>query len=172
MEIVKEDIIDIDLDSGTVARSFTNYAIGEGDKEGNIYGVRLFKQKQQIDPTGCTVTGYFIRADKTTVIIGGIISNKRAYIKLPQSCYAVEGNFTLAIKITYGSSTMTARVVDGTVIDTTSDAVIDPGGIVPDISELLAVIERAEDAAEAIAEFSITEELISGDDYRVIINVE
>ena len=47
---------------------------------------------------------------------------------------------------------------------------LDPTGDVPDIDELMAVIERAEDAAEAIADFSVSVTLNSGDDYTLVVS--
>ena len=172
MAVFREDIASIDLENGTLFRSFLNHAIGEGDASGNRYGFRAFRNNAPVDLSGCSVTGYFIRADKTTVIIEGITEGNKAYVLLPATCYAIDGNFSLAIKITGGGTTGTIRIVDGTVVNTVSDSVVDPGGAVPEIDELMAVIERAEDAAQEIASFSVYEELISGDDYRLVVNVE
>lgn len=148
-----------------------NRSIGEGDADENRYGVNVLKDGAPVDLSGCTVTGYFLKPDGTTVIMSGFTSGSKAYVSLPATCYAVEGQFTLAIKLTGGGVTGTMRVIDGTVINTSNDNVIDPGGTVPDITALMAVISRAEAAAEDIAKFAVTEELISGTDYRVIISV-
>lgn len=171
MAVYRENIIDIELETGTLHRSFLNHSVGEGDSSGNRYGVRVFRNGSPVNLTGVTVLGYFIRPDETTIIIQGATNGNEAYVVLANACYAKEGNFSLAIKLSGGGVTGTMRIVDGTVINTTTDAVYDPGGVVPDINELMAVIERAEDAADEIASFVITEELISGDDYRVIVNV-
>lgn len=172
MAIYKEDITDVDLDTGNISRSFVNKSIGESDANGDRFGVRCIRNKQPVDLTGYTVTGYFIRSNGTSVIIQGTASGSKAYVELPASCYVIEGTFSLAIKLTGQGKTATVRIVDGTVVNTVIGSVVDPGGIVPDLSELLAVIGRAEDAAETIGDFAITEQLIEGDDYRLIINVE
>lgn len=171
MAIYREDILDLNLESGTVHRSFACKCICEGDDSGNRYGMRLMRDGEIVDVSECTVTGYFIRADQTSVIIEGAVSDNVAYVELPQSCYVVPGNFSLAIKLTGGNATETMRIIDGTVIDTIIGPVVDPGGIVPDLSELMEVIERAETAAADIAKFSVTEQLISGDNYRLIVDV-
>lgn len=170
MAIYNENIIDIDLESGQIHRSFAHKAIGEGDKNGNRYGIRAYRNGTPVDLTGCMVTGYFIRADQTTIIIEGVASENKAYVELNQNCYVTEGNFALAIKVTGGGITGTMRIVDGTVVNTVAGTVVDPGGTVPDLSELMAVIERAEAAAETVAGFVVTEELIEGDDYRLIVD--
>lgn len=171
MLLEKQDIIEIDLDTGTIERSFSSRAIGEGDINGDRFGAKLKRNGAPVNISECTVTGYFVRSDGVTIIVPGEVENNTAIVQLTQSCYAVSGNFSLAIKLTGAGATVTIRMVDGMVIDTTTDDVSDPSGVVPDIDELLAVIGRAEDAAEEIASFVITEELISGTDYCLIVNV-
>lgn len=170
MNIQNANIIDIELDSGTVHRSFCDKVICEGDNNANIYGFRCLRQNEPVSLAGCTCMGYFVKPDKTTVLIEGITDGNTAYVTLPDTCYAVVGQFSLAIKLYGGNVSGTIRIVDGTVTDTTTDSVIDPGGVLPDLEELLAVIGRAEDAAAAIESFVIDTEQISGDDYRLIIS--
>ncbi|MBO7661937.1 MAG: hypothetical protein J6U01_01040 [Clostridia bacterium] len=170
MAIYREDIVDIELENGTVHRSFMNKTIGEGDIKGNRFGFRCFRNGTPVQLNGSTVVGHFTRADGTTVQIdGGAVTGDTAYIELPEACYAVEGQFALAIKLSGGGRTGTIRMVDGTVINTTNGTVIDPGNVIPDLSDYLAVIEDAEEAAEIINGISITAELISGEDYRIIV---
>lgn len=172
MALYKNDIADIDLETGTISRSFANHAIGMGDISAERFGIRLFRKGVPVQISGGTCIGYFIRHEnKDTVIInGGSFSGNEAYITLPESCYTKEGNFSLAIKLIDGAVTGTFRIVDGTVIKTLSGDIVDPGGTIPDISELLAVIGRAEAAADVIEGIEIRAELISGDNYSIIVN--
>lgn len=170
MAVYREDIINIDLESGTLFRNFMNHSIGEGDDDGNRFGVRVYRNGAAVSLSNCTVAGYFIRSDGQTIIAPGTISGNKAYVTLPDTCYAKEGNFTLAIRITGGGVTGTMRIVDGTVVNTTTTEIVDPSGTVPDIDALMAVIERAEDAAEAIADFSVSVTLNSGTDYTLVIS--
>lgn len=172
MEITNSQMAKVDLRSGSVFRTFLCKSIGEGDDDGNVYGVRCYRDGESVSLSGYSVNGYFIRADGQTVIMSGTVSGNRAYVTLPKSCYAIEGNFTLAIKVIGGGTTVCMRIVDGTVMNTTTDAVIDPGGTVPDIDALMAVIERAEAAAEDIQRFSVYTELRSGTDYTLVVNSE
>lgn len=171
-DIKRADIVGIDLTNGKLYRSFANKQIGEGDEYGNVFGGSLTRNGEPVDISGATVTGYFIRPDNACVIIEGTASGNIFSVTLPAQCYAYEGNFSLAIKVSTGGETETMRIVDGTVVNTATGTVIDPGGIVPDLEELMAVVERAEDAVEAISGLIVTEELISGDDYRLIVNVQ
>lgn len=142
MAIYKEDIVDIELNSGSIHRSFLNRTIGEGDALANRFGIRAFRNGVA-ETLGGTCTGYFIRPDGGTIAIAGTVSENTAYVVLPQACYAYEGQFALAIKVASGSVTGTMRIVDGVVSNTTTDTVVDPGTIIPSIETLLAAIEAA-----------------------------
>lgn len=172
MAIYKEDIVDVNLDTGTVHRSFANKMIGEGDKKGDCFGVRCIKNGQLLSLSGSIVIGHFIKPDGTTVEMYGEIKNgDTAVVVLPESCYAIEGNFSLAIKVSNagGQNIATLRMVDGTIINTTDGAVIDPGSVVPDLSDMTEMVERAEAAVEIILAFSITAEQIDDTDYKIVI---
>lgn len=164
----REDYADIELESGTVHRTRLNKAIGEGDNHGNRYGVRVFCEGEPVDLTGVTCVGYFMRADGTaTEVITGARSGNVAYVELPEACYAVVGNFTLTIKLVYSDYAMTARIVDGTVVDTELGELADPGDTIPDLSDFAALVARVEAAAEKIESFDITAEVITGTRYRL-----
>lgn len=170
MAIYKNDVVDIDLETGTVSRSFANRMLGEGDINGNRFGFRCLRNKTPISLNGTSVVGHFTRADGNTIVInGGAVTGDTAVISLPQACYAVEGTFTLAIKLSGGGVTGTIRMVDGTVVKTTNGAMIDPGNVIPDLSDYLAVVEEAEAAAAIINGISIAAELISGENYNIIV---
>lgn len=149
MAIFHEDMVNIELKGGNVFRTFVNNTVGGGDADANKFGVRAYRNGTA-EPLNGTVTGYFVRADGETVVINdGVVSGNEAYVMLPESCYAVEGNFTLSIKITNDGDTSTLRIVDGTVSRTSTDAIVDPGTLVASIDDL---IEAIEDAVETIPE--------------------
>lgn len=175
MAIYHEDIIDVELESGTVHRSFAQKIVGEGDKNANRYGIRLWRNGEPESVGGSSCIGYFIRHGHgdTVTIDGGLFSGQEAYIDLPDDCYHYDGAFTLVIKLVklVGSGvTGTMRIIDGTVVDSMIGSPIDPGGVIPDISDLMAVIERAEDAAETIADISIYAEQIEDENYAIVVN--
>lgn len=165
------DIVDIDLDTGTVHRSFAHRTLGEGDVNANQFGVRLWRSGQPVTAEGSQCMGYFIRHGRgdTVIISGGLFSGQEAYITLPDSCYAYDGAFSLVIKLIGGGVTGTMRIVDGTVVDSMIGSPVDPGGVIPDLDELLAVIGRAEAAANTIAGISIRAELVADENYRLIV---
>ena len=143
MAIYRNDVVTIDLENGNIHRSFMAKTIGEGDALANRFGVKLVRGGEAVDISGATCTGYFIRPTGDTVVINGSISNGTAYVELPQTCYAYEGQFSLAIKLTGGSATGTMRIVDGVVANTTTDSVVDPGTVIPSVEALIAAIDAA-----------------------------
>ena len=167
MAIYREDIVDIDLKSGSLFRSFFNRQLGEGDISGDLFGVRLFRYGEPESLTGVSCVGYFIKPDGDSVTITGGRSGNLVYVILPESCYVTNGQFQLTIKITNGEASTTVRIVDGTIIDTILGNIIDPGTVIPDLSEFEALVERAEAAAETIEGFSITNTLLTGTRYRI-----
>ena len=143
MAIYHEDIVDIELNNGSIHRSFLSHTIGAGDALANRFGVRVFRNGAAED-IGGTCMGLFVRADGTTVTIAsGTVSGNMAYVTLPEACYAVEGQFALAIKCQGSGVTGTLRIVDGVVSRTSTDALVDPGTVITGIEELIAMIGTA-----------------------------
>lgn len=122
-----------------------------GDNGGNLIGVEVLDDGSPATLTG-GVTGYIIRADGATVTVNGTLEGNRASIVLPASAYIVVGQVSIVVKV----STMTVGACVAYVYRTTTDTIVDPGSVVPDISELLAKIAdceaAAEDAEDAAAE--------------------
>lgn len=146
---IKEDVIDFELTKNKLLRNSGVRLIGQGDNLGDVFGVRIFQDGVAFNLDGYSVQGYFIRQNGTTVLINGsAVNGNVAIVTLPQACYVYEGPFSLAIKIV-GTITETLRVIDGVVTKTTTETMIDPGSVVPDISQLLAKIQQMEQATTA-----------------------
>lgn len=168
----REDIIDIDLESGGVHRSYLSHLLNGNDIQANRFGVRLFRNGEPVTIDGATCMGYFIRHEtqEAVTINGGTFRQNVAYVTLPEACYAVDGTFSLVIKLVGGGVTGTMRIIDGTVINQTIGAIVDPGSVVPDISDLMAKISRAEAAADTIYKLKVETEQISGTRYRLKVS--
>ena len=172
MAVKRENYIDVDLRQNCVSRTFANVVIGEGDTKGDRFGVRVFDGGEPADMLNTVCTGYFIRPDGITLVIGGEVSANLAYVILPAAAYAKEGKFTLAIKASGENFATTLRIVDGVVAETTTGDVSDPTGTIPSLEELLAVIADAEAAVETIAGFELTASIIEGTRYKISISKE
>lgn len=97
------------------------------------------------------VVATFIRADGGTEEITGGIDNGAAVVTLPQSCYAVPGRFALTIfNAGADGSTTAVYACVGNVINTTTDTIIDPGSVVPTMTDITAAYNAAQ-AAVAMA---------------------
>ena len=139
----REDIVNIDLENGNIHRTYLKHSIGYGDNNANKFGVRVFRNGEAETLLG-SCYGLFIRADGATITVNtGAVSGNLALVTLPEACYAVEGVFTLAIKVTAEEDVTTLRIVDGMVDRTRTDAVVDPGTLIPSIDDLMAAIEEA-----------------------------
>lgn len=163
------DLLDIDIakSGSTIHRSFINKLIGEGDVNGNGYGVRIFNNGQNANLDGCTCIGYFVRPDGETTVISGTISGNTAYVVIPQACYVQVGNFSLSIKIVASGFAGTMRIVDGTITDTSTDTFVDPGSVIPDLASWTALVASANTAATNIGKIHIESELIEGTRYKM-----
>lgn len=91
------------------------------------------------------VTGYVIREDNSTVVIIGSLSSNRASIVLPASAYAVVGKVSIVVKV--GETTVGACTAY--VYRTTTDVIVDPGHVIPSLTELLAKIGDCQAATTA-----------------------
>ena len=162
-KIYHEDILSIDLSSnGTISRSFMNHSIGTKDAMANRYGVRLFFDGEPVNLNTASCIGLFMAPDGTKIVISGdytYCGGNVAYVQLPQACYNVEGQFTLAIKVIEAPITGTMRIVDGIVDNTGSDGAVAPVESVPTYQEILAVYEQMLEAKDGAVRCDIEQEL-------------
>ena len=139
MAVYKQDIIDINLNSGNIYRSFLNHAIGFGDNAADHFGVRVFRDGVPVTLSSVTVQGFFRNSQGQNIaLVSGTVEGNVAYVTLPQACYNYEGQFTLAIKLVGGGVTGTMRIVDGFVDNTNSSGTVAPTGTVPTYQEIIA----------------------------------
>jgi hypothetical protein len=96
-----------------------------------------------------SVSARFMRANNTTILLTGSVTNGKAVITLHQDCYNVPGRFQLAIFNTVSGTTTCIYAAIGTVQRTVAGELIDSGEAVPDISDLLAQIDACEQATAA-----------------------
>lgn len=166
MAIYKSDIVNIDLDSGSIFRSFLNNTIGTADKDANRFGVRVFRSGAEVDLSGCSCYGYFRDPQGNNIALTsvGTVSGNEAYITLPQACYNYEGQFCLAIKLIGGGVTGTVRIIDGVVDNTNTGSAVAPTSAVPTYTEILSQYD-AMVAATAAANTAIAPTFAQGTAY-------
>lgn len=157
MAIYKSDIVDVNLESGIIHRSFLLHAIGHKDDDADRFGVRVFRNGEAVNLSGVACQAIFMAPDGSNIALTsyGTVSGNTAYVTLPQACYNVEGQFCLAIKLVGGGVTSTVRIVDGIVDRTGATGTVAPTGSVPTYQEIIAQYEdmvAATEAAESAAD--------------------
>ena len=101
------------------------------DKDAHIFELSLYRGAQEMDLSGASAQGYFIRADGYTVPITGAISGNVVTLTLSESCYYVVGNFNLIIKVSIGESRKSVFWGNGYVVRSMTDAIVDERRIHP-----------------------------------------
>lgn len=120
-----------------------------GDKDAHVFELTLYRGAEEIDLSGASAHGYFIRADGYTVPITGAISGNVVTLTLSEGCYYVVGNFNLIIKVSTAESRKSVFWGNGYVVRSMTDAIVDEENVIPSLDELLAQIAAAESATKA-----------------------
>lgn len=115
------------------------------DNAGNTINVFVMDNGEPAT-IGGTVSANVIRSDGQTVAVSGAIEGNKAYVILPQACYAVPGVVHIIIKLTQNTTVTTIAAIVANVYMSTTDSVIDPGQVIPSIQALMALIEEAVDS--------------------------
>ena len=115
MALHQNDIVDVEMNSGSIHRSRANITAGNLDDAANRFGVRVLRDGQAEDLTGVSCYGYFTDSQGNRQTLTGTVSGNVAYVELTDDCYTYFGIFRLAIKLSGGGVTTTVRIVDGTI---------------------------------------------------------
>lgn len=141
---------DVDLRCGAqTPQIWPNALMLTGDNLAHTWRVRVFDGGEAVALTGATVTGYFVRTDGNTVAVQGSAEGSTAIVTLAQACYAFEGDLKGVMRLTLGGKTVTLSVLTLMVRKVLTDAIIDPGNVIPSLEDLLAQIEAMETATAA-----------------------
>ncbi len=175
MEVYREDLVEIELESGTLHRSFLNRSIGKGDNLANRFGVKLFRNGEPVNAELAVCQGIFMAPNGQNILVSGSgftgVSGNAAWVQLPQACYNVEGQFTLAIKVIGDGVTGTMRIVDGTVDNTGTEGAVAPTGTVPTYQEVLAVYQQMLEAKAGAVRYDIEQDLTKEQRIRARDNI-
>lgn len=138
--------IDVDAD---IQMTPLKSLYASGDKDAHVFELSLYRGAQEMDLSGASAQGYFIRADGYTVPITGAISGNVVTLTLSEVCYYIVGNFNLIIKVSTAESRKSVFWGNGYVVRSMTDAIVDEENVIPSLDELLAQIAAAEAAAKA-----------------------
>lgn len=125
-------------------------ALQYGDAGAHEWQVDVTERGNAVDLRGCAVRAYCHRADGSTAgPIEGTARYGRAEITLTGSCYAVVGSTTMILRAEAADGEKTTlAVLSCRVARDTTDAIVDPGRVIPDLARLLEQVERTEAAAD------------------------
>ena len=96
-----------------------------------------------------TVSGKFIRANGSTILCGGSISDGKAVVTLNQDCYNIPGRFKLSIINTTDNDSSVIYSCVGEVQRSQEGTVTDTGTVVPTPEQLAQAISDCNTAATA-----------------------
>lgn len=127
--------------------------LGMGDNDGCVLKINVLDSGSPANLSGNGVAAYMMRSDGTTVSQTGSVSGNTITISIQEAGLAVPGRVVMAVRAVNGSTKYTVAFAEFTAAQTRTDALVDPGHVVPSIDELLAQIQRMEQgtaAAEAV----------------------
>lgn len=139
--------------------------LGEFDSYANAFCALLYRDGQEIDAGGYTVTGYFIRPDEETVPIVGGASDNMVFAFLTPDCYFFDGAFTFVIKVNDGTMEQTVLICDGVIERTRTDTFIDGNIITHTVHVGISSIEQTVTSNESGGTNVITVNLMDGTSY-------
>jgi hypothetical protein len=121
------------------------------DNLATVIGVRLYRDCQPAFPgTSCVCT--VIRSDGASVTFPGEIDGNAVTATLPQSAVVVPGPIAVLLQSVSGDTRATVLKATFTVEPSTTDTIVDPGSVVPNVAQLLALVDEVEAAgADATA---------------------
>lgn len=141
-----------DLLSGLVRRVRMEPLLAAGDEGAHCIRVHLKDGAQDADLSGATCAAYIVRADSVTVPVSGVVDGSTVSITLPKAAYNVPGWMRVVVRLTRSGVTVSVLYAEGSVLPTSTDAVLDADNVIPSLDELLskiAVMEQATAAANA-----------------------
>lgn len=158
MAFYKQDIVDINLNTGSIFRSFLNHSIGFKNDDADRFGIRCFRDGEPVDLSGASCQAVFMAPNGVNIALTsyGTVSGNVAYVTLPPACYDYEGQFCLSIQLVGGGVTGTMRIVDGMVVNTGASGAVAPTASVPTYQEIIAQYD-AMVAATSAANLAIAE---------------
>lgn len=92
--------------------------------------------------TNMTVSAHFIRGDGYYGMITGATDGNVAYVILPDWCYKAQGRWMMFLYLTSGSATRPLMIARGRQILDTTNSMIDPEHVIPDLAALIAEMQN------------------------------
>lgn len=124
------------------------------DNDSILVGVHVTDGGEPATLSGNVVAHVIRSADGGTVSFGGTLSGSDVSAILPEACFAYPGQIAVMLQLVSGTTKTTLCKALYSVVQGETGTPIDPGSVVPDLDDLLAMLDemaQATDAAEAAA---------------------
>lgn len=122
----------------------------QGDARAQTIRIYMMDDGEEASLEGMSANGYLIRADGVKVPCEGTIKENVIDVTLNDHCYAVPGAYAMYIRISDGSGTKRTVFRAAGMIESEGDGpLLDSENVIPSIDDLLAQIERMEEATNA-----------------------
>lgn len=129
---------EIDINNGLVQTPMRTQLM-RGDAKANRVVVALKNGSENVDLSGVTVTGSFVRPpDEAVIPLNGSASGNEAAVELIDACYAEDGYCEINVMLTVGQTRRTILSLTGYVLKKGSGAVVDVGDVIPSIDDIIA----------------------------------
>lgn len=118
----------------------------QGDSYAHRLSVAVMNGDAQADLTGQAIVGKFIRSDGSTVTVVGSAAGNVASVDFPSFVYAYVGR--LIITLSAGGTSLVQ--LHASVRTGSTNVVVDPGNVLPNLDEIQQVLLDVEDALNRI----------------------
>lgn len=150
---------EIDINNGLVQTPMRTQLM-RGDANANRIIVALKNGSENVDLSGVTVSGSFVRPpDEAVILLDGSVSGNEAIVELIDACYAEDGYCEINVMLTVGKTRRTILSLTGYVLKKGSGAVVDVGNVIPSIDDIIAQyaeMQRVTQETQAAGIFATT----------------
>lgn len=138
-----KNIYTVDLASGQPIHVNLG-VLSQGDLYANRVGVKVSEENRSISLTGYCYAKVIL-PNGLTHRIDGVIDGNTAYCDLDEDCYAEEGAINITLVFESQNGRLSLMFADGYIKQTETDAIIDPGTIIPSVEALMEQIQKTID---------------------------
>lgn len=128
----------------------------QGDANAQTIRIEMMDKGQPAVLDGYDADGYLIREDGYKVMCSGTVEGNVIEVPLNAHCYAVPGAYAafVRIKTADAQTRRTILRIVGYVLDEGNGPLVDTANVVPNIDELLAMLDRMEEARQEVVKWA------------------
>jgi hypothetical protein len=128
----------------------------QGDANAQTIRIEMTENGAPAVLDGYDAEGYLIREDGYKVMCGGTVEGNVITVPLNAHCYAVPGAYAafVRIKTADAQTRRTVLRIVGRVVDEGNGPLVDTENVVPNIDELLKMLDRMEEARQEVVKWA------------------